>query len=201
MERTDSNGERIASSSTSDELAEARGKIKKREEISKEELVDSYIDEFARELKDRTLLVIRDYRQRTESEKEEFEKEANERIIKKLLSPLNSLDRALNILKQRENNKDEFIENVINGIEGTQKELYKVLESEGVEIIEGLDEEFDSGKQESEGTRTGEQDDIVVEIRERGYRFKNSKVIKPAKVIVSKKDLKQQKNLEGDKNG
>lgn len=201
MERTDSNGERIASSSTSDELAEAQGKIKKGEEISKEEIVDSYIDEFARELKDRTLLVIHDYRQRTESEKEEFEKEANERIIEKLLSPLNSLDRALNILKQRENNKDEFIENIINGIEGTQKELYKVLESEGVEIIEGLDEEQDLDTQTSVGTRIGERDDIVVEIREKGYRFKNSKVIKPAKVIVSKKEAETTKNLEGDKNG
>ena len=187
------------------ELEEIHERAKEKEEISKEAALYNYIDKFAEGLKERTQLAIQkyqlsnkqlkvdveNYKQRMEEEKVEFKKQANEKIIKKLLDPLDNMDRALNILEQRENEKDEFIKNIIDGIAGTQNDLYKVLESEGVEAIEGVGEEFDPYKQEEVETVIGEQNNIVVEVKEKGYRFKGSKVIRPAKVIVSKKETKE----------
>jgi molecular chaperone GrpE len=73
------------------------------------------------------------------------------------------------------------------GIEMIYRKLIETLKKEGVEEMKALGEKFDPYLHDAIKAETGEKEDKVVEVLQKGYLFKG-KVLRHAKVVVSKKE-------------
>lgn len=128
------------------------------------------------ECKNKYLRALADYQnfeKRVYQEKEEIRINANRSLIIKLLSFLDSLDKA-----------EIFIKDV--NLRLVKDNFHKLLKDEGLEEIQVLGKEFDPYQAEVVDLVEGEKENIVVEILRKGYLL-NGKVIRVAQVKVTKK--------------
>lgn len=137
------------------------------------------------EEKDRCLRLSAEFdnlRKRTQKEKEEFVKYANEKLIVDMIDIMESLERGLENAKGS-NNRDKLIE----GMELIYKQFRNVLEKNGLVPIKALGEKFDPYKHEAMMQTPSEdnEEDTILEEFSRGYML-NNKVIRYSKVRVSK---------------
>jgi len=125
-------------------------------------------------------------RKRLEKEKQEFAKFANEGIILELLNVLDDLERTVAL---EESSKDVAV--FLKGVEMILAKLYEMLKEYGVKPIEAQGKVFDPHLHEA--LMQVENNDLpehtVVEELQKGYVL-NDRVIRTAKVKVSKKDGK-----------
>jgi len=163
-----------------DDLKDDSRKLKQLEEDNKEFL--------------NSLLRVRadfdNYKKRSERENERYKAYATEKILKKLIQHYDDLNRALNVLDVIENG-----EHMKKGFELLVKNFEKLLKEEGIEPMNCEGQVFNPYKHEA--MMVEEQDDIpentIIEEMDKGYYF-NNKVLRPAKVKISKKSNLQ--NLE-----
>ncbi len=141
-----------------------------------EKLLGSYKDQLLR-----LAAEFENFRKRTESEKNEFIKFSNERIIRDLLPVLDDFERALS-----NGNKSADFDSFYKGVEMIYQKLRKVFEEKGVKPIESIGKEFDVMYHDvlMQVQRPDVAPHTVVEEVERGYTL-HGKVIKHAKVIVA----------------
>ncbi|MDD5614728.1 MAG: nucleotide exchange factor GrpE [Candidatus Methanoperedens sp.] len=137
------------------------------------------------EEKDRCLRLNAEFenlRKRTQKEKEEFVKYANEKLIMEMIDIMESLERGLENAKGSDN-KDKLIQ----GMELIYKQLKNVLEKNGLVPIKALGEKFDPYKHEAmmQTPTQDDEEDMILEEFSRGYMLSN-KVIRYSKVRVSK---------------
>ncbi len=120
------------------------------------------------------------FRKRTVKEKEEAAKYASERIVCSLLPILDNFERALESAK---NNRD--FDSFSQGVEMIFRQLFKVLEGEGLKAIEAAGEQFDPNLHDALLTEVSDQaENIILEELQKGYYLKD-KVIRPSRVKVS----------------
>ncbi|MCD7781913.1 MAG: nucleotide exchange factor GrpE [Methanosphaera sp.] len=139
----------------------------------KDEEIQLYKDKYQRANAD-----FQNYKRRSEEEKKEFVKYANEGVILEVLEAYEDLGRALQ--------QDEKVD-LREGVEMIYNKLTNILEKEGVEPINTENEKFDPFKHEAlltEANEDYEDNDIIQEIQ-KGYTL-NSKVIRYSKVKVCK---------------
>ena len=119
-------------------------------------------------------------RQRYARERNALVKYSSLNLASKILPVLDNLEKAISI----ENSESEkFLE----GVNMTLNALKNVLENEGVEKIEALDQVFNPSFMEAIAVipvPEGKEKGTVVEIIEHGYMF-HERVLRPVKVIVS----------------
>jgi len=119
-------------------------------------------------------------RQRYARERNALVKYSSLNLASKILPVLDNLEKAISI----ENSESEkFLE----GINMTLNTLKTVLENEGVEKIEAMDQVFNPSFMEAIAVipvPEGKEKGTVVEIIEHGYMF-HERVLRPVKVIVS----------------
>jgi molecular chaperone GrpE len=138
------------------------------------------------ELKDRLLRLMAEtenYKKRTEREKSEQLKRANEGLLRDLLPVLDNLERAL----------EHAIEDagpgeaMAKGLELTYQELWKVLERHGVERVEALGQPFDPEVHEAmmQQEDPDHEPGTVIGEMQRGYLLAG-RLLRPAMVVVSK---------------
>ncbi|MBN1622358.1 MAG: nucleotide exchange factor GrpE [Endomicrobiales bacterium] len=121
------------------------------------------------------------YRQRTEKEKQTHRLWGKEEILLKQIMLLDVIEQAY---KSIENNASP--ESILKGLELIKIEFAKMLTSEGVKEIESLGEKFDPNLHEAvEQIGSEEEEGKVLEVLQKGYIF-NKRLIRPAKVKVSK---------------
>lgn len=75
------------------------------------------------------------------------------------------------------------------GMEQIQSELAKILQKQGVEVIEPMGEEFDPAAHQAVGmidTEKAKEDNKVLQVMQRGFKL-HDKVIRPATVKVGRK--------------
>lgn len=122
---------------------------------------------------------FQNFRKRSEREKEDIVRYANEGLIIKLLNVADNFERAI----QSEKEHDAFFE----GMELVYADFRKVLQSAGLEEIESDGAAFDP--QLHHAVITEEHADFeagkIIETFQKGYRL-NGKVIRPAMVKVAK---------------
>jgi len=131
------------------------------------------------------------YKKAIERERERSCFLSSMRIISKVLPVLDNLEAALKNAPefsseeiQETQQKQSFVE----GIRMIYSQLLGVLQEEGVKALEPLGEKFDPNfhevlfKKESEG----EEEHNIVEVVQKGY-FMNGQLLRPAKVIISKR--------------
>jgi len=123
------------------------------------------------------------YRKRTEKEKQELLKYGASEVLRKILTVLDTFDRAKDSLKDIDN-----CQTVKDSYELAYKQLTDTLKKVGMEEIEALGKEFNPSEHEAvTQVQTDEFDiDHVAVVVQKGYKLAD-KVLRPALVGVAKK--------------
>ncbi|MEO0122683.1 MAG: nucleotide exchange factor GrpE [candidate division WOR-3 bacterium] len=165
--------------------------------LMKEELEKKEAE--VKELRDNYLRALADwdnYRKRMENEFAEFKKYAKIDFLSKILPVLDNFDRALAGAELNPN-----FESFFKGVEIIERQLREILKSMGLIEYSGLGEQFDPTLHEAVGviaTNDHPENTIIEEIS-KGYKV-GDRVIKPAKVLVSKPDEKGgQENVQDNR--
>jgi molecular chaperone GrpE len=107
---------------------------------------------------------------------------ANERLISELLPVLDDMER---IIDHSKSSKETT--SLLKGAELIEKKMINILEKQGLEKMESLNQEFDPDKHDAlmQVDKEGVDSGTIVEEHLKGYKL-NDKVIRHAQVIVSK---------------
>lgn len=131
----------------------------------------------------RSLAELDNTRKRLERDKEDFRKFAAEKVLGDLLPALDNLDLALGYSPE-----DAACKNFVMGVEMTRKALLDALEGNGLIPVGETGEAFTPSLHEAMGH--DQRDDLepgtVTQVMQRGYKL-NGRLLRPAKVMVSKK--------------
>ena len=152
------------------------------------------------ELKDRFLRLAAEtenYKKRSEREKSQFLKRANESLVKDLLPVLDNLERALDAAKAEDEGSA-----VVAGLGLIHQELWKVLERHGLTPVEAMGQAFDPEFHEAmmQQEDADQEENTVLAVMQKGYTFQD-RLLRPAMVIVSKKPAAPAKSQSKDDGG
>ena len=152
-------------------IKECEAEIKRLEDISEEK------EKAIIELEERNMRMQADYKnfeRILNNQKNECIKFANKDILKDIITIKEDLERAI-----KQNGSD-------NGLQMIYQNLLHVLKKEGIEEIKTVGEKFDFNEHEVLMAEESEEEDgIILEEFEKGYKYKD-KILKPAKVKISK---------------
>ena len=140
----------------------------------------------------RTKADYENYRKRQERDRATFLKYANQDILKQLLNVMDNLRRAIDQGKQ-----SEVDSNFFEGICLVQKELEKTLQDNSVSEIEAKGKAFNPNYHEavSQIESADHPEMTVLEDFDKGYVY-HDRVLRPSKVVVSKKPQVQSETEE-----
>ena len=165
------------------ETAEDKADEAAAEEEEEKDPLEKAQDEIA-ELKDKYLRSVAEfdnYRKRTLKERAELILNGGEKVLSAILPVVDDMERAI------ENGaKTDDAQVIREGMELIFHKLLKVLEAQGVSIIETDDADFDTDVHEAVAMVPGMGDDKkgkVIDCLQKGYKL-NDKVIRHAKVAV-----------------
>lgn len=151
------------------------------------EQIESDIDELRREfstLSDRHIRLAAEfdnYRKRIERERADAWARAQGDLAARLLDTLDDLER----VTQHAAESDDAL---LQGVQLVERKLRQSLQAAGLEEVDAEGARFDPNSMEAVAmvpVETHEEDDIVSDVFQRGYRFKGS-LIRPARVRVKK---------------
>lgn len=146
-------------------------------ELSELELQIQQLNEQLQAEKNKYVRALADYQnlqRQTDLWKTELISFANEKLVKKFLELADDFERASGTIKNE-------------GLDLIVKKFYKILTDEGVEQLDLAGTAYDPAKAEVVGVENGDNDNVIVKQLQRGFSL-NGKIIRPAQVIVSKKD-------------
>ena len=155
-------------------------KKKQDQEEKKEDKDKEYkerIEELTNDLK-RIQAEFENYKKRTEKEKQEYKQLALKQFMNSLLSIIDNFQLAF----QNQDKHKEFVK----GTELIYAQLFETLEEQGLRPIKAEGKKFDPYKHEALLTAESDKEpNTVLEELQRGYML-NEKILRPAKVKVSK---------------
>ena len=174
--------EKVQENETVEEIIEET--VEEGEEITPANEIESLKKQLDEE-KDRYIRQVAEFdnfRKRSQKDREEYTKYANEQLILELIDVWESLGRGLETASES-NGKDKLIE----GMELVYKQFKDVLEKNGLTMINAVGEKFDPYKHEAMMIAPTDEceEDTVLEEFAKGYMLNNN-VIRYSKVKVSK---------------
>jgi molecular chaperone GrpE len=122
------------------------------------------------------------YRRRSERERGELWSRAQADLAARLLDPLDDLDRVADHADRAS------METLLDGMKLVERKLRQTLQSAGLEPLPAQGARFDPNSMEAVamiGTDSADEDDVVADVFQQGYRFKGS-LLRPARVRVKK---------------
>ncbi len=145
--------------------------------------------ETAKDQTARALAEAENTRRRAQKEREDASKFAISKFAKDLLEVSDNLRRALDAMPADLLETDPRIQNLIEGIEATERSLLRTFEKNGITKVEPIDEPFDPNFHEVmfEAPVPGKPAGLVMQVVEPGYLL-NERLIRPARVGVTKSD-------------
>lgn len=129
----------------------------------------------------RALAEVDNVKRRTQRERDEYVRYANEGLIRDLLPILDNFDRALEAARG-----SQEAAGVVEGVALIQRELLKAFERVGVTRYSAIGQRFDPNRHEATGrmvSATQAPDTVVAEMTP-GYVL-NGRVLRPAQVVVA----------------
>lgn len=155
------------------------------------------LEEEVQEQKDKHLRLyaeFENYKKRVLKDKEELVRYGNESLLYELLPVIDNLEMAMKHSSNDESAGDQSrLTGLIQGVEITLKEFFRVLDRFGLTPIEAFGKRFDPFLHHA--MAQVERDDVgentVVEEFRKGYMFKD-KVLRPSLVAVSKRTVESQ---------
>ncbi len=129
----------------------------------------------------RALAEMDNMRRRTQREREESVRYANEGLVRELIPVLDNLDRALAAARSGPD-----VSRVVEGVELIQRELLRVLERAGVTRYSAVGHPFDPTRHEATArvVKSDQPPGTVVSEQVPGYVL-NGRVLRPAQVTVA----------------
>ena len=157
------------------------------EEKTAEELLQEKVDKLEEELKQsedkylRLYAEFENFKRRKNKEIETNNVYKSQKVITEILPSLDSLERALQV-----ESDNEEIKSLLKGVEMVYEGLLNVLKSEGVELIETENAQFDPNyhhavMQEEDSEK---ESGAILDTFQKGYKLKD-RVIRPAMVKVN----------------
>ena len=151
------------------------------------EVTAAEVEELRRQLaekQDRLLRAVAEVdnvKRRTQRERDEYVRYANEGLVRDLLPILDNFDRALDAARATQE-----AAKVVEGVALIQRELFKVLERVGVTRYSAVGERFDPNRHDATGrvVSVNQPPDTVVAELTPGYIL-NGRVLRPAQVVVA----------------
>ena len=134
------------------------------------------------------------YRRRTNEQREEERKRANEKLVSNLLPVLDDFERSIEYaVKNGEGD-------LLDGVQKVHTKLVDVLVKAGVEVIDPAGQPFDALEAQAVAKVDNVQvpDETVQDVYQKGYKM-GKKVIRPAMVTVTSGGPKREKKEEADK--
>jgi len=121
------------------------------------------------------------FKKRVQKEKADSIKFGNENLLQAMLPALDNLSRAI-----EQGKKAKEIDSLLEGVEMTRRQLLSILEKNGVIPIQAVGDLFNPEKHEALAEEENEEEPhrVIAEV-EKGYLF-HDRLLRPAKVIVSK---------------
>ena len=155
------------------------------EEKTAEELLQEKVDKLEEELKQsedkylRLYAEFENFKRRKNKEIETNNVYKSQKVITEILPSLDNLERALQV-----ESDNEEIKSLLKGVEMVYEGLLNVLKSEGVELIETENAQFDPNyhhavMQEEDSEK---ESGAILDTFQKGYKLKD-RVIRPAMVI------------------
>ena len=128
----------------------------------------------------RTLADMDNLRKRTQREKEDLAKFANENILREILPVIDNLERAVEHADQEDNG-------LVEGVQMTLTQFSQVLDRFGVKSVEAMGQPFDPALHQAMGQLESADQPVntVVQQLQKGYQL-NDRLLRPAFVMVAK---------------
>lgn len=128
-------------------------------------------------------------RKRAEKERQDTAKFSVAGFARDMLGVADNLGRALAAITPEQRAGNEQLKSIYDGVQATERELMRVLESNGIRKIEPLDQIFDPNLHEVmfESPVPGKAPGTVIQILEAGYMI-HDRLLRPARVGVAKGD-------------
>ena len=144
----------------------------------------------------RTLADMDNLRKRTQREKEELGKFANENILREVLPVIDNLERAVEHAGQAEG-----IEGLLEGVRMTLDQFSQVLTRFGVVAFESIGQPFDPALHQAMGQMESAEHPVntVVQDMQKGYQL-NERLLRPAMVMIAKAPVVVEPDAETDEN-
>lgn len=130
----------------------------------------------------RTLADMENLRKRTQREKEDLAKFANENILREILPVVDNLERAVEHAEQSESSDGLF-----EGVQMTLTQFSQLLEKFGVEPVDAVGQPFDPAFHQAMGQMESDEypPNTVVQQMQKGYQL-NKRLLRPAFVMLAK---------------
>lgn len=140
----------------------------------------------------RTLADMENLRKRTQREKEDVAKFANENILRDILPVIDNLERALEHADQSENGAG-----LIEGVQMTLTQFSQVLTRFGVAPVDALGQPFDPALHQAMGQLESAEHppNTVIQQMQKGYQL-NERLLRPALVMVAKEPVQADNAIE-----
>lgn len=151
-------------------------------EISPEEKIAGLNDKLLRALAE-----AENVRRRAQRDKEDAAKYAITNFARDMLSVADTMRRAMDSIDADTAKKDPAIEQIMVGLEMTERGVLATFERFGIKPIDAMDRKFDHNLHEAmfELDDPSKPQGTVVQVLETGYML-NDRLLRPAKVGVSK---------------
>lgn len=157
------------------------------EEKTAEELLQEKVDKLEEELKQsedkylRLYAEFENFKRRKNKEIETNNVYKSQKVITEILPSLDNLERALQV-----ESDNEEIKSLLKGVEMVYEGLLNVLKSEGVELIETENAQFDPNYHHAvmQDEDSGKESGAILDTFQKGYKLKD-RVIRPAMVKVN----------------
>ncbi|MCD6187173.1 MAG: nucleotide exchange factor GrpE [Desulfuromusa sp.] len=130
----------------------------------------------------RTLAEMENLRKRTQRDKEELAKYANENILREILPVIDNLERAVEHAEQTESDDGLF-----EGVQMTLTQFGQLLSKFGVESVDAVGQPFDPAYHQAMGQMESAEHPVntVVQQMQKGYQL-NKRLLRPAFVMLAK---------------
>ncbi|MDE7105777.1 MAG: nucleotide exchange factor GrpE [Anaeroplasmataceae bacterium] len=182
---------------TTEETEEAS----KEEVKTKKEKKDKYKEQVAKleaELKEqhneylKVFAEMENTKRRLKEEAVKDRKYASQKVIGELINPIDMLCKIV-----ASPAPSPEIANYLIGFQMITNQLMDILKAEGLKEIEALQKEFDPNLMQAMSTENVEDapDNIVLKVMQSGYMYKD-RILRPAMVVVNKKEQKENKEEE-----
>ena len=152
------------------------------EELTPEQQVEELNDKLLRALAE-----AENVRRRAERDKSDAAKYAITNFAREVLGVADNMKRAMASVDSEARKKDPALEQLMVGLEMTEREMLSTFERFGIKPIEAMGEKFDHNLHEAmfELDDTSKPAGTVTQVVEAGYVL-NDRLLRPAKVGVSK---------------
>ena len=145
----------------------------------------------------RALAETENMRRRAQRDKEDATKYAIASFAREMLSVSDNLKRAMDSVDDEIRKKDPAVEQIMVGLDMTEREIQNIFERFGIRTIEALGQKFDHNQHEAmfEVDDASKPAGTVVQEVETGFML-HDRLLRPAKVGVSKGGPKENGNSD-----